>query len=211
MRPQLHSPPMTTGRPIAAGLAVLAAAVVAIGCGTSDTVSIELPPETVAAINGKLDEVQKRFEAGKCSGSGSAESSLGALREAVNGDLLKGSDDQLVADLNELLDNLDELIAQQCDPAAPKKSTTAETTDTVPETTDTVPETTETETTTDTTKTTTTTTDTTTDTTTTQPPTDPPGGPGGGISPGGRNRAGTGSAEHRSKRHGDGHGQERDR
>jgi len=201
---------MTTGRPIAAGLAVLAATV-AIGCGTPDTGSTELPPETVTAINGKLDEVQKRFEAGKCTGSGSAESSLASLREAVNGDLLKGEDDQLVTDLNELLDNLDELIAQECEPAEPTTSTATETTDTVPETTDTVPETTETETTTDTTKSTTTTTDTTTDTTTTQPPTGPPGGPGGGISPGGRNRAGAGLGEHGSRPHGDGHGQERDR
>lgn len=209
MRPQLHSPPMTTGRPIAAGLAVLAAAV-AIGCGTADSGDIELPPETVTAINGKLDEVQKRFEAGKCSGSGSAESSLESLREAVNGDLLKSSDDQLVADLNELLDNLDELIAEQCDPAEPTPPTTTETTDTIPESTDTVPETT-TETTTDTTKTTTTTTDTTTDTTTTQPPTGQPGGPGGGIVPGGRNRSGADSEGHGSKRHDDGHGRGRER
>ncbi|GIK77528.1 MAG: hypothetical protein BroJett022_12180 [Actinomycetes bacterium] len=202
---------MTTGRPIAAALALLAAALAASGCGSADTGGIELPPEAVPAINGKLDEVQKRFEAGKCTGSGSAESSLESLREAVNGDLLKDEDVQLVADLNELLDNLDELIAQQCDPAAPTPPTTTDTTDTVPETTDTVPETTTTETTTDTTKTTTTTTDTTTDTTTTQPPTGTPGGPGGGIAPGGRNRAGAGPAGRESRRHDAAHGRERGR
>jgi hypothetical protein len=207
---------MTTGRPIAAGLAVLAAGVLAIGCGSSDVGNIDLPPETVTAINEKLDEVEKRFEDGKCEGSGSAESSLESLREAVNGDLLQNTDEQLVADLNKLLDNLEELIAQKCEPDEPTTTTATETTDTVPETTDTVPATTETETTTDTTKTTTTTDPTTTDTTTTQPPTNPPtnpgGGPGGGIAPGGgRDRAAAGRGDHGSKHHGDGNGKERDR
>ena len=193
MRPQLHSPPMLPRRLIGSCLAVVAAAIVMLGCGSSgDPVKVDLPSETIAGVNAKLDQIQERFADGKCTGPNSATSSLDSLKTAVNS---LEVDQQFIDDMNEMLDNLAKRIDDQCEPAV---ETT--TTDTTPETTDTIPTTT-TPPATDTT-TTTTTTDTTKDTTTTttttapEPPTGPPGnpdnpngnGPGGGVIPGGGNK-----------------------
>jgi hypothetical protein len=204
---------MPRGRPIAACLAALTAALLGLGCGSSDSGGADIPPETAAAINAKLDEVEKRFEDGKCEGSGSAESSLGSLREAVDGELLADADEGFVADLNELLDHLAGLISEKCNPEDEEEPTTdpttTETTDTVPETTDTVPETTET---TETTTTTTDTTRNTTTTTTTEPP-NPPTNPGGGVVPGGGNDRAAGGPGSRGTKQAHGHrnGKERSR
>jgi hypothetical protein len=192
MRPQLHSPPMLPRRLIGSCLAVVAAALVMLGCGSSgDPVQVDLPAETVTGVNAKLDQIQERFTAGKCTGPNSATSSLDSLKTAVNS---LEVDQQFIDDMNEMLDNLAKRIDDQCEP-----SVETTTTDTTPETTDTLPTTT-TPPLTDTT--TTTTTDTTKDTTTTttttapEPPTGPPGnpdnpngnGPGGGVIPGGGNK-----------------------
>lgn len=202
MRPQLHSPPMSPGRLTASCLAVLAAGVAMLGCGSSGPVRVDIPPETVTAINGKLDQIQQRFADGDCSGRNSAESSLESLRAAV------GSlevDQQFIDDVNEMLDNLGKQIADQCQ--APDRTTTSTSTDTLPTTTtptttDTLPTTTET-TTKETTETTTTTTQTTTEPT--GPPTTPGGGnpgggnPGGGVSPGGGKRERNGGGDGKRK------------
>ena len=196
MRPQLHSPPMSSaGRLIAACLAVLAAGLVMLGCGSSNEVKVDLPPETVQAITEKLDQIQERFDAGDCTGPNSAETSLESLQVAVDG--LEGVEQQFTDDMNQMLDNLGEQIADQCQEPEPTTSSTTDTTDTVPTTTDTVPTTTDTTTTTttDTTKSTTTTTS-----TTPEPPTGPPGnpgnpngnGPGGGVVPGGGKKENSG-------------------
>jgi len=191
MRPQLHSPPMLPRRLIGSCLAVVATAIVMLGCGSSgDPVKVDLPSETVAGVNAKLDQIQERFAAGKCTGANSATSSLDSLKTAVNG---LEVDQQFIDDMNEMLDNLAKRIDDQCEPAV---ETT--TTDTTPETTDTLPTTTTPPLTDTTTTTTDTTKDTTTTTTTTapEPPTGPPGnpdnpngnGPGGGVIPGGGNK-----------------------
>lgn len=187
MRPQLHSPPMSPGRLIASCLAVLAAGATMLGCGSSGPVRVDIPTETVTAINTKLDQIRQRFAAGDCSGADSADSSLRSLRSAV------GSlevDQQFIDDMNEMLDNLGKQIADQCQaPVETTTTTDTQPTTTTPPTTDTQPTTTET-----TTKSTTQTTTTTTETTATEPtgPTTTPGGgnpngggPGGGVSPGG--------------------------
>ena len=187
MRPQLHSPPMSSpGRLIASCLAVIAAGLLILGCGSSDQVKVDLPPETIAAINAKLDQIQGRYDAGNCTGSNSAATSLESLQGAVDG--LQGVDQQFVDDMNQLLDNLGKQIAAQCQPVDKTTSSTSSTTTTVPPTTtDTIPTTTKTttSTTTDTTKSTTTTTTTGTTTTT-------PTGPGGGVNPGGGKKANAG-------------------
>ncbi len=189
MKPQLHSPPMSSpGRLIAACLAVVAAGLLMLGCGSGNEVKVDLPQDTVQAITDKLDQIQERFAAGDCTGSNSAQTSLDALRSAIDG---LDVDEQFVSDMNQMLDNLDEQIATQCDPATRTTSSTTEPTDTLPTTTE--PTTTEsTTTTTTTTKSTTKDTSSTTTTTTTTPPTGPPGnpgnpngnGPGGGVVPG---------------------------
>lgn len=206
MKPQLHSPPMSPGRLTASCLAVLAAGAAILGCGSSGPVQVDIPAETVTAINGKLDQIQQRFADGDCSGRNSAESSLESLRAAV------GSlevDQQFIDDVNEMLDNLDKQIADQCQ--APDETTTTSTdtlpTATTPTATDTLPTATET-TTKETTETTTTTTQTTT-TAPTGPPTTPGGGnPGGGNpgggGPGGGVSPGAGKRERASKRDGGG-------
>jgi hypothetical protein len=192
MRPQLHSPPMVPRRLIGSCLAVVAAALVMLGCGSSgDPVQVDLPPATVAGVNKKLDQIQDRVTAGDCTGPNSATSSLDSLKAAINS---LEVDQQFIDDMNEMLDNLAERIDAQCEPA---EETT--TTDTTPETTDTLPTTTTPPLTDTTTSTTTDTTESTTTSTTTtppEPPTGPPGnpsnpngnGPGGGVIPGGGNK-----------------------
>ena len=115
MRPQLHSPPMLPRRLIGSCLAVAATAIVMLGCGSSgDPVKVDLPSETVAGVNAKLDQIQERFAAGKCTGANSATSSLDSLKTAVNG---LEVDQQFIDDMNEMLDNLAKRIDDQCEPA----------------------------------------------------------------------------------------------
>jgi hypothetical protein len=207
------------GRLIASCLAMLAAAVVMLGCGSGDPTSADIDPQTASDLTGQLDKIQAFLDDGNCD---RAIGAVDTLREAVNA--VSGSTgEQFTADALELVDNLETQVEDQCVPAEkPTPPTTEpidtvpeETTDTVPEeTTDTVPsETTETET----------TTDTATDTTTTQPPTNPPvnpgggnpgGGPGGGIIPGGgkgKDRSSEGHGQNQSKDHGGGKRKERNR
>ena len=195
MRPQLHSPPMSSaGRLIAACVAVFAAGFVMLGCGSGNEVKVDLPPETVQAITEKLDQIQERFDAGDCTGSNSAETSLESLQAAVDG--LDGVEQQFTDDMNQMLDNLGKQIDAQCQEPEPTTSSTTDTTDTIPTSTDTTPTTTSTSTTTttDTTKSTTTT------STDTTPTTGPPGnpnnpngnGPGGGVVPGGGKKENSG-------------------
>jgi hypothetical protein len=165
-----------------------------LGCGSNNEVKVDLPPETVQAITEKLDQIQERFDAGDCTGSNSAETSLASLQAAVDG--LDGVEQQFTDDMNQMLDNLGKQIADQCQEPEPTTSSTTETTDTVPTTTDTVPTTTETTTTTEST----TTKSTTTTSTAPTPPTGPPGnpdnpngnGPGGGLGPGGGKKENSG-------------------
>ena len=63
MRPQLHSPPMSSaGRLIASCLVVLAAGLVALGCGSgSDGTSADIDPQIGSDLTGQLDKIAAFF------------------------------------------------------------------------------------------------------------------------------------------------------
>lgn len=188
MRAQLHSPPVSApGRQISACLAVVAAALVMLGCGSSsDVTGADIDPNTATDLSGQLDRIQGFFDDGNCDRANKAVDNLRTAIDAVSGT----TGEEFTKNALELTDKLAKQVEDQCVPAVPT-TTTEETIDTEPtttETTDTVPTTTET-----TTKSTTTTTTKSTTTTTPEPPTGPPGnpgnpngnGPGGGVAPGG--------------------------
>ena len=196
MRPQLHSPPMSSaGRLIAACLAVLAAGFVMLGCGSSEDVTgADIDPQTASDLTGQLDKIQAFLDDGNCD---RADGAVDTLRVAIE-DVSGSTGEQFTKNALELTDDLATQVADQCEQAERTTSSTTESTDTLPtmtETTDTIPTTTETST---TTTETTTTKDTT--ATTPTPPTEPPGnsgnpngnGPGGGVVPGGGKKENSG-------------------
>jgi hypothetical protein len=205
MRPQLHSPPMSSaGRLIVACLAVLAAGAVMLGCGSGDSVtSADIDPQIATDLTGQLDKIQTFLDEGNCD---RAIGAVDTLRGAIS-DVSGSTGEQFTNDAMELTDKLAAQVEDQCQPAQKPTSSTTEP-DTVPTTTDTVPTTT---TTTTTTKSTTTK-STTTSTTTT--PTGPPGntdntngnGPGGGVVPGGKKE----NSGHTKKPKPDKHGKAKD-
>ncbi len=188
LRPQLHSPRMALGRQLASGLCLLVAAGALLGCGDDSGSDAEIPPEAAANLEQKLDRIQERAAAGKCTGPNSATSSLESLREAMGTEPLSSIEEGLAADLEELIDRLAEQLARDCEPA-PEAPTTEETTSTPPVTTE--PTTTEP---TETTTTKTTTRTTTTQTTTTRKPPPPGNGPPDNGPPGGSGNEGPGGA-----------------
>jgi hypothetical protein len=195
MRPQLHSPPMSSaGRLIAACLAVLAAGLVMLGCGSSEDVTgADIDPLTAADLTGQLDRIQGFLDDGNCDRANKA---VNTLRDAIE-DVSGSTGEQFTTNALELTDTLATQVEDQCEQADPTTSSTTDSTDTLPTTTttDTVPTTTETTTTTEST-----TTKSTTSTTSTTPPTGPPGnpdnpngnGPGGGVVPGGGKKENSG-------------------
>ena len=202
MRPQLHSPPMSSaGRLIAACLAVLAAGLVMLGCGSSeDVTSADIDPQTASDLTGQLHRIKAFLKAGNCDRANGA---VDNLRKAID-DVSSTTGEQFTANAMELTDALADQVEDQCVDAAKPATTTPEAADTEPPAAE--PTITEPPATTETTTTTTTTTDTDPDTNTT-PPTQPPGnqgngntgnngnGPGGGVSPGGGKKENPGRAE----------------
>jgi len=169
------------GRSIASCLAVLAAALLMLGCGSrGDVTGADIDPQDASDLTGQLDKIQAFFKAHNCD---RADKAVGNLRKAIN--LTSGrTGEQFTANALELTDNLQTRVEDQCQP--PPETTTSSSTE-IPDTDfETTPTTTEESTTETTTETTTTksTTTTSTSTTTTPPPTSPPGNPGGG-NPGG--------------------------
>ena len=160
-------------------LLLVIAAVVATGCGADEEPKPSIPADSAQALQARLDEVQRRFDAGggACGDiindtQPSVESIIASLPSSVDADV-RGA----VADS---FDRLFELTAEQCDDQeASTTPTETETTDTTE--TETTP--TETTPTTDTTVTETTPTETT-PTTETVPPPAGDGGTGGGAGPG---------------------------
>jgi hypothetical protein len=163
-------------------LLLVIAAVAATGCGADDEPKPSIPADSAQELEARLDEVQRRFDAGggACGdivndSQPAVESILASLPSSVDADV-RGA----VADS---FDRLFELSAEQCDDqeesTTPTETETTDTTET--ETTDT----TETET-TETTETETTPTETTPTTETVPPPPDDDddGTGGGGAGPG---------------------------
>jgi hypothetical protein len=162
-------------------LLLVIAAIAAAGCGADEETKPSIPAEDAQALEARLDEVQRRFDAGggACGdivndSQPAVEAILASLPSSVNADV-RGA-------VDESFDRLFELSAEQCDDeeesTTPTETETTDTTET--ETTDT----TETET-TDTTETEPTTpTETTPPTETVPPPADDGGTGGGGAGPG---------------------------
>ncbi|MFN8114026.1 MAG: hypothetical protein U0R51_12620 [Solirubrobacterales bacterium] len=188
----------SAGRLIAACLALLAAGLLMLGCGSGDDVtSADIDPQTATDLTGQLDRIQGFLDDGNCDRASGAVDTLRDAISAVSGK----TGEQFTANAMELTDNLATQVEDQCEPAERTTSSTSSSTDTVPTTTEapeTVPTTTET-------STTTTETTTTKDTTATTPPTGPPGnpnnpngngpsgtGPGGGVVPGGGKKENSG-------------------
>ena len=160
-------------------LLLLIAAVAATGCGADEETKPSIPADSAQALEARLDEVQRRFDAGggACGDiindtQPAVQSILASLPSSVDADV-RGA-------LTDSFDRLFELSAEQCDDEEQSTTPTeTETQTTETETTDT----TETET-TDTTETETTPTETTPTTETVPPPTDDGGTGGGGAGPG---------------------------
>jgi hypothetical protein len=162
-------------------LLLVIAAALAVGCGADEETKPSIPANSAQALEARLAEVQRRFDAGGgACGDITRDSRPGV--ETILASLPASVDRDVHSALDESFDRLFELTAEQCDDeeqtTTPTETETTETTET-PETTDT----TETET-TDTTETDTVPTETVPppDTTPTTPPDD--GGTGGGGSPG---------------------------
>jgi hypothetical protein len=155
------------------------AVVAAAGCGADEETKPSIPADSAQALEARLDEVQRRFDAGggACGDiindtQPAVQSILASLPQSVNADVRSAVTDSF--------DRLFELSAEQCDDE--EQSTTP--TETETETTETeTTDTTETET-TDTTETEPTTPTETTPTTETVPPPDDGGTGGGGAGPG---------------------------
>ena len=189
MRPQLHSPPMALGRRIACCLGLVAATVLLLGCGSSDSTSADIDPQISSDLTGQVDRIEAFFRDSNCDRASGAVDNLEKAVDAVSDQ----TGEQFTSDMQELVTNLGEQVADECEP--PEQTTSSTTTD---EPTESQPivtdDTTPTET-SSTTKPTSTSTSTSTSTTTTTPPptgngppVNPPGGgtPGGGINPGGK-------------------------
>ena len=167
-----------TPRIITTQLLVIAA-VAATGCGADEETKPSIPADSAQALEARLDEVQRRFDAGggACGDivndtQPAVESILASLPASVDADVRSAVSDSF--------DRLFELSTDECDDQEQSTTPTeTETQTTETETTDT----TETET-TDTTETETTPTETTPTTETVPPPADDGGTGGGGTGPG---------------------------
>jgi hypothetical protein len=160
---------------------LLIAAVAATGCGADEEPKPSIPTESAQELQARLDEVQRRFDAGG-GACGDIVNDTQPAVETILASLPSSVDADVRGAVAESFDRLFELSAEQCDDeeesTTPTETETTDTTET--ETTDT----TETET-TDTTETEPTTpTETTPTTETVPPPTDDGGTGGGGAGPG---------------------------
>ena len=155
---------------------LLMAAVTATGCGADEEPKPSIPANSAQELQARLDEVQRRFDAGGGACGDIVNDSQPAV-ESILASLPSSVDADVRGAVDESFDRLFELSAEQCDDqeesTTPTETETTDTTET--ETTDT----TETET-TETTETETTPTETTPTTETVPPPPDDDGGTGGG-------------------------------
>lgn len=146
-RRRLHSPLLPYRRQIAVCLAVVAAPLALLGCG-SDEGSGDLEGEPFSEQESRdftenLDEIDGLVTAGDCEG---AESKLTALIGAVEG-VPAERDEGLKTDLVTALEDLDGQISDQCvdgdsepETSSTTSTTTEEETESVPTTTDDEPE-----------------------------------------------------------------------
>jgi hypothetical protein len=157
-------------------LLLVIAAVAAAGCGADEETKPSIPADDAQALEARLDEVQRRFDAGG-GACGDIVNDTQPAVETILASLPSSVDADVRGAVAESFDRLFELSAEQCDDqeesTTPTETETTDTTET--ETTDT----TETET-TETTETETTPTETTPTTETVPPPPDDDGGTGGG-------------------------------
>ena len=160
-------------------LLLVIAAIAAAGCGADEETKPSIPAEDAQALEARLDEVQRRFDAGG-GACGDIVNDTQPAVESIIASLPSSVDADVRGAVSDSFDRLFELSAEQCDDQEQSTTPTeTETTATKTETTDT----TETET-TDTTPTETTPTETTPTTETVPPPTEGDGGTGGGAGPG---------------------------
>jgi hypothetical protein len=182
---------MALGRRIACCLGLVAATVLLLGCGSSDSTSANIDPQISSDLTGQLDRIEAFFRDGNCDRATGAVDNLEKAVEAVSGQ----TGEQFTSDMKELVANLGNQVADECEP--PEDTTTTPTTTDEP--TESQPmvteDTTPTETSSTTKPTTSSTSTTTSGTTSTPPPppgngppVNPPGGgtPGGGINPSGK-------------------------
>ena len=156
-------------------LLLLIAAVAATGCGADEETKPSIPADSAQALEARLDEVQRRFDAGG-GACGDIVNDTQPAVESIIASLPSSVDADVRGAVSDSFDRLFELSAEQCDDE--EQSTTPTETETTATETDTT-DTTETET-TDTTPTETTPTETTPTTETVPPPTEGDGGTGGG-------------------------------
>jgi hypothetical protein len=126
-------------------LALCVAGAVAAGCGSDDEKGAPIPADAAAALQTRLDEVERRlaFARGACADI--QDDSKPAMQEIVNS-LPSNVDDDVRAALEDGLDRLFQLSEEQCeDQPEEEPSTETETVETEPEQT-TPTETVETET-----------------------------------------------------------------
>jgi hypothetical protein len=185
MRPQLHSPPLWSRRPIAAGLSLIAGALIAAGCGSDEGGDVTFTPQARDDFVNALDTAQAYLDDGDCE---RAIERIEGLQSAV--ETYPDISEQARSDLDELLTELGGQIEEDC-----VDETTTSTTTTTEDEETTSSDTTEEHTTESSTSTEedTTSSSTTTEETTTEPPPEeevPPPGQGGtppgqgGVPPG---------------------------
>jgi hypothetical protein len=161
-------------------LLVLAAALAA-GCGADDEPKPSIPADSAQALEGRLAEVQRRFDVGGGACADIADDSQPAV-ESILSSLPSSVDADVRSALEQSFDRLFELAAEQC--KGEEQPSTSPETDTTDTTETQTTETTETET-TDTSPTETEPTETTPPTVTEPtPPSDDGGTGGGGAGPG---------------------------
>jgi hypothetical protein len=154
------------GLPLLGTLAVAAAGLLAVGCGSSDE---PIPTRTADALITELDALKLEIGAEDCLAADDTLNQINSETSGLSGQVKEG--------MNELLDHLESLFAERCAEIVQPTTTTSSSTTTTSSSTTTEPTTTTETTTTTTEPTTTTTTEPTTTTTT-------PGGGTGGTAPG---------------------------
>jgi hypothetical protein len=126
-------------------LALIVAAAVAAGCGSDDEKGAPIPADAAAALQTRLDEVERRLAFGRGACADIQEDSKPAVQEILSS-LPADVDDDVRAALEDGLDRLFQLSEEQCeDEPEEDPSTETETVETEPEQT-TPTETAETET-----------------------------------------------------------------
>lgn len=127
-------------------LAICVAGAVAAGCGSDDEKGALIPADSAAALQVRLDEVQRRLAFGRGACADIQDDSKPAVQEILNS-LPSDLDEDVRAALEDGLDRLFELSEEQCDDKPEDTSTETDTVETVTETTPTETTPTETETT----------------------------------------------------------------